>query len=154
MKENNHPLWDILINHPSCFLEVKGEWSLSRLAHLIHNTSSKFDAKLATEKYRLVREYNSSEKLYTGNSTHQSDPKSKYSWETNNIQKDSQMCSIISDGIFSLIRKICFYKNCVYPPYSGYKYPKKKSVKSIRPSQVIIFVQISLQNHIQVNTFF
>src|SRR4051794_23574840 len=55
MKEENQPLYQLLLSNISAFLEVKGEWSLSRLTSLLNNNGL-IDAQLATEKYRLVKD--------------------------------------------------------------------------------------------------
>jgi hypothetical protein len=149
MKENNHPLYHILLNHPSCFLEVKGEWSLARLTTLL-TAYSKFDTKLATEKYRLVKEYLSSESLYDGPEKKKKNIDDYYSWNTKKISKDSPEVSILSNALYNLLRKIAFNKPSIYPKFISYKYGKKSSVKIIRPSEMIIIPIYDLNFNVPV----
>ena len=149
MKNEKHPLYDLLLSNPSAFLEVKGEWSLSRLTSLL-NDKSKIDAKLASEKYRLVKESINAEMLYKGVDSINHNFIG-YSSRTKYIEKESPEVAIISDGLYRLIRRIFHDNKCIYSQHTKFSYGKSKHIKLIRPSS-IKFMKYDVEHPVEVNT--
>jgi hypothetical protein len=150
MKEENHPLYQLLLSNPSAFLEVKGEWSLSRLTSLLSD-KSKIDAKLATEKYRLVKEAINAENLYNGNEE-SNDNFIGYKSRVKNIDPESPEVSIISDGLYKLVRRIYNDNTCIYPQHIGFTYKKAKCIKKIKPSSKK-FLKFHFDHSIEVSYY-
>jgi hypothetical protein len=133
MKSVDHPVYDILLNEPSSFLEVKGEWSLAKLTSLL-NPQSRQNSELATKKYLLLRESLAAEELFTGN---EENSFLKYPSYVKTIRNDIPEVSIISDSLYTLIRDIYHGNECIYPNPGPYSFSKQSSIKKIRPSKLI-----------------
>jgi hypothetical protein len=133
MKSVDHPVYHILLNEPSTFLEVKGEWSLAKLTSLL-NPQSRQNSDLATKKYLLLRESLASEELFTGK---EENSFLKYPSYVKTIRNDIPEVNIISDSLYSLIREIYHGNECIYPNSGPYSYSKQSSIKKIRPSKLI-----------------
>jgi hypothetical protein len=141
-----------LDSSPGAFLEVKGEWSLSRLVTLL-TSQSKIDPILATEKYRLVKEFCNSEELFYGNKRKKRSFMG-YNSQVKNISKDSPEVSMIQSEMFNIISKIAKNKRSVYPNYIGYKYGKKKSVKTVKPTELSIVSKLTFNHSVEVNILY
>lgn len=132
MKYHNHPIYQLLLNEPSCFLEVKGEWSLCKLTSLL-NPQSRNDSELTSKKYKLLRESISSEELFIGT---ESIAFQSYPSQVKNIKNDCAEVSIISDSLYTLIRDIFSNSKCIYPKPLTYSYSKKSRIKLLRPNNL------------------
>ena len=134
MKETNNPLYQILLDNPSSFLEVKGEWSLAKLTSML-NTRSRKDPKLATNTYKLVRESSVVEELFLGE-----DNESFYSYpsKVKTLKESCPEVIAIQNNLYILIQRIATNKECIYPTITGFSYGKKKSIIYIDPPNLNI----------------
>ena len=109
--------------------EVKGEWSLPKLSSIL-TPQTRYDSELATKKYLLLKETMSSETLYTGK---ESNSFQKYPSRLKEIKKEIAEVSILSNSLYTLIRKIYQNDNCIYPKAISFCYSKKESIILKRP---------------------
>jgi len=55
-KKSKSPIWTLFEKSPELFIEVKGEWSLSKITGLIHSKGIHLDVDLSSKYYLLTKE--------------------------------------------------------------------------------------------------
>ena len=50
-KKSKSPIWTLFEKSPELFIEVKGEWSLSKITGLIHSKGIHLDVDLSSKYY-------------------------------------------------------------------------------------------------------
>ena len=114
MKKTNHPVWNLFVSQPDILLEVKGEWSLSRLTTILLKRNNRMNIDKAEELYHLTKLVGNQKRYIYDDDTNFFGYDSIKHWsETDPIVLKVQ------NFIEKQIRKITNDKECIYHEISA-----------------------------------
>ena len=120
LKNQNHPQYQLFVQSPQTFLEVKGEWSLGKVSESIQSFGLHKDIEKSSVLYKLSKSNAMMFDYHEFNSDI-----SKYNNEDKKIISD---ISLVTTYFNELMRNITKDEICIYPDIRSFSYPKRKSV--------------------------
>jgi hypothetical protein len=128
MKETNHPVWFLFQQQPDVFLEVKGEWSLSKLTTILQKRNIRMNIEYAEQLYYLTKIIGDKKQYIYDDDT------DFFGYDSVKIWKEDHAVVLqTKTNILSQIRKVMNNKSCIYP-VTKICYGKKESVIRSKPN--------------------
>ena len=124
-KKSKSPIWTLFEKSPELFIEVKGEWSLSKITGLIHSKGIHLDVDLSSKYYLLTKEA-TEKKNHIEEYNFFGYKKYPKNWKVED--EEVQSIKLI---VKNHLRKIFNDDYFLYPQIQSFHYPKISNIKLI-----------------------
>src|SRR5687767_12396533 len=125
-KKSKSPIWTLFEESPELFIEVKGEWSLSKITGLIHSKGIHLDVDLSSKYYLLTKEANE-KKNHIEDYNFFGYKKFPKKWKV-----EDEEVKTIKLIVKNLLRRIIQDENFLYPQIQSFHYPKISNINLLR----------------------
>lgn len=119
LEKLNHPIWNLFLQSPHSFLEVKGEWSLAKVTGTILKKGVHLDVEKSSKYYCLSKVVSDETHSFSNGYTFFGYKKHIKQWNY-----EDPIIITLTSLLNSHLHNIADNNMCIYPIIKAYNYPK------------------------------